>query len=205
MEDSVRIYVPVSISYPALQGVLKNQLIGKYIPEQEAGEPYAQILDVGISGSSAGSNQVILRIRIRILRTVMKRDQVDLYVLASLGYDNIAQQLFVPQFHLTSRTSSGFYNTALEVLVNKVAYNQILSKARVNLRDIVSGEVSKANTLLQEGLELKGIRVFGAVHEVSVQDITALPDKVTLSVELKGNVAEANVLDLSELLPPAQV
>ncbi len=204
MEDSVRIYVPVSISYPALQGVLKNQLIGKYIPEQEAGDPYAQILDVGISGSSSGSNEVILRIRIRILRTMLKRDNVDLYVLATLGYDNTAQQLYVQQFHLTSRTNSTLFNTGLEVLVNKVAYNQIISKARVNLKHIISDELQKANGMLQEGLQLKGVKLLGTVNEVRVQDITPLPDKVTLSVELKADV-EAQVLDLSELLPAKQV
>ncbi|OKL39684.1 DUF4403 family protein [Pontibacter flavimaris] len=203
MEDAVRIYVPVSVSYPALEGVLKSQLVGQYIPKPEEGTdepPYAQILDVGISGSSSGTQEVILRIRIRILRTMLKRDNVDLYVLASLGYDNATQQLYVQQFHLTSRTNSGFFNTGLEVLVNKVAYSQILRKARVSLGEIISAELLKANGMLDEGLELKGIRLTGAVNEVRVQDITPLPDRVTLSVELKGNVA-ANVLDLSSLLP----
>ncbi|WP_276497537.1 DUF4403 family protein [Pontibacter litorisediminis] len=207
MEDAVRVYVPVSVSYPALEGVLKSQLIGEYIPKPEAGDdtpPYAQIQDVGISGSNADAREVILRIRMSILRTMLKRDGVDLYVLAKLGYDNATQQLFVQQFHLTARTNSGLFNTGLEMLVNKVAYNQIIKKARVNLKQIISGELQKANGMLAEGLALKGIRLTGAVNEVRVQDITPLPDQVKLSVELKANV-EAQVLDLADLLPPKQV
>lgn len=206
MEDAVRIYVPISVSYPALEGVLKSQLIGEYIPKPEAGSdtpPYAQILDVGISGSNTGPGEVILRIKIRILRTMLKRDGVDLYVLANLGYDNVTQQLFVQQFHLTSRTSSGLFNTGLEVLVNKVAYSQIIKKARVNLGQIIAGELQKANGMLAEGLDVKGVKLMGAVRDVRVQDITPLPDKVSLSVELTGHI-EANVLDLSELLPAKQ-
>jgi len=207
MEDSVRIYVPVSITYSALEEALKNQLVGEYLPKPEENStsaPYAQVLDVGIRGSNAGGNQVILRVKVRILRTVMKRDQVDLYVLATLQYDNASQQLYAQQFHLTSRTNSGFYNTALEVMANKVGYSQILSKARVNLGAIIDGELQKANNMLAEGLALKGIRLTGAVNEVRVQDITPLPDQVKLSVELRANV-EAQVLTLTELLPAKQV
>ncbi|WP_299758031.1 DUF4403 family protein [uncultured Pontibacter sp.] len=203
MEDAVRIYIPVSVSYPALEEVLKSQLIGEHIPKPEAGSdtpPYAQILDVGIRGANEGPNKVILRVKIRILRTMLKRDSVDLYVLATLGYDNAAQQLFVQQFHLTSRTNSGFFNTGLEVLVNKVAYSQIIKKARVNLKQIIASELQKANGMLADGLDLKGIKLTGAVNEVRVQDITPLPDKLILSVELTGNI-EANVLTLTNLLP----
>ncbi|MEJ8802252.1 DUF4403 family protein [Pontibacter sp. H249] len=201
-EESIRIHLPIAISYPALEGVLRKKMVGEFVPKPEEGEetaPYAQILDVGISGSSAGASEVILRVKIRILRTVMKRDQVDLYVLARLGYDNASQELYVEHFNLNSRTSSGFYNTALEVMVNKVAYNQIIRKARINVNDIVEKELLKANNLLNEGMEVKGVRLMGAVSEVRVQDITPQPSKVTLSVEVKGNM-EANVLDLSELL-----
>ncbi|AKD03753.1 DUF4403 domain-containing protein [Pontibacter korlensis] len=202
MENSIRIHVPVSVSYTALEGVLKSQLIGKYIPKPEKevdSSPYAQILDVGIGGSSSGPNRIVLRLKIKILRTVMKRDQVDLYVLATLKYDNSSQLLYVQQFQLTSRTSSGLYNTALEVLVNNVAYNQILSKARVPVKDIINQELIKVNAMLEQGLDLKGIKLMGAVDEVTILDIAPRPDKVTFSVELKGN-AEANILDLSKLL-----
>ena len=203
MEDSIKLHVPVSISYPAAEGVLKQQLIGMYIPEPEEGttdSPYAQILDVGISGSSSGVSEVILRVKIRILRTVMKRDQVDLFVLATLGYDNTTQQLFVQQFNLNSRTTSGFYNTALEVMVNKVAYGQILNKARVNVGEIVGKQLENANNLLGQGFGLKGINLLGKVSFAQVQDVTVLPDKIALSIVLQGNL-EVDVQDLSELMP----
>ncbi|WP_162055540.1 DUF4403 family protein [Pontibacter pamirensis] len=204
MENAIKIHLPVSVSYPALEGLMQKKMVGDFIPRPEAGvdtPPYAQILDVGLAGSSTGDNDVILRIKLKILRTVLKRDQVDLYVLATLGYDNAAQQLFVRKFSMDAKTSSGFYNTALEVLVNKVAYNQIIKKARVNLSEIISAELLKANGMLETGLDLKGNKLVGAVQEVRVQHVMPQPKQVSLSFELLADL-KLEVLDLISLMPP---
>ena len=203
MESPIKIHVPITVSYPALEGVLKKQMIGEYIPRQEEDvntPPYAKILDVKITGSSAGAHEVVLRIKLNILRTVLKRDEVNLQVQATLGYDNAAQQLFVRKFKLYSITSSGFYNTALEVLANKVAYNQIIAKSRVNLGEVITREVNKANSMLAEGLELKGVKLIGTVKEVYVQDIIPQPDRVSFALALEGSVA-ASISDLISLMP----
>jgi hypothetical protein len=203
MENFVKIQVPVSISYPALESVLRKQLVGEFIPKPTEGSqapPYAQILDVGLAGSSAGTGDIFLNVRIRILRTILKRDQVDLFVQATLGYDNEAQQVFIRRFNMESRTSSRFYNSSLEVLVNKVAYNQIIQKARVNLQEIIQGELRKTNGSLENGLELKGLKLTGAVEQVRVQDITPKPNRMFLNLEVQAKI-EVDVLDLSELMP----
>lgn len=200
MENAIRIQLPVAITYPALEDVLKKQMVGEYIPRPDEGTPYAQILDVGVAKSSAGANDIILAIKMRILRTVLKRDQVDLFVLATLDYDNEAEQLFVQKFNLESRTSSGFYNTALEVLANKVAYNQIIKKARFNLREIISKELEKANGLLDKGLELKGFKLVGKVEKVRVQEVKPIAGRVSLILEVQANL-EADVFDLLSLMP----
>ncbi|MBX0332130.1 DUF4403 family protein [Pontibacter sp. HSC-14F20] len=203
MENFVKIQVPITVSYPALEGVLKKQLVGEYIPkpsEEASDSPYAQILDVGLAGSSSGNGDIILRVRIRILRTILKRDNVDLYVLATPGYDNDTQQVYIRRFNMQAQTTSRFYNSSLEVLVNKVAYNQIIQKARVNLAEIISGELIKANGMLETGMELKGLKLTGAVEEVRVQDITPKSNRMFLNLELQAKV-EVDVFDLSELLP----
>ncbi|WP_187261844.1 DUF4403 family protein [Pontibacter beigongshangensis] len=204
MENLIRIHVPISVSYPALEGVLKQQMQGEYIPKPQPGateSPYAQILDVGIAGSSAGANTIILHVKLRILRTIMKRDQVDLYTVATVGYDNASQHLFVRQFKVESKTTSSFYNIGLETLVNKVAYNQIIQRTRVSLKDIISAQLQKANALLKDGLNVKGLKLLGAVEQALVQDIALHTDKVTLTFELQANV-EAEVFDLVSLMPP---
>ncbi|PVY38930.1 DUF4403 family protein [Pontibacter virosus] len=203
MENFVKIQVPVTISYPALESVLRKQLVGEYIPkpsEDTNATPYAQILDVGLAGSSSGTGDIILRVRIRILRTILKRDNVDLYVQATPGYDNATQQVYIRRFNMQAQTSSRFYNSSLEVLVNKVAYNQIIQKARVNVQQIVAGELTKANGMLETGMELKGLKLTGAVEEVRVQDITPKSNRMFLNLELQAKM-EVDVFDLSELLP----
>lgn len=204
MENAIKIQVPISVSYPALEGVLKKKMLGEYIPRQVEGEnepPYAQIMGINMAGADTGDYDIILGLRIKILRTVLKRDQVDLLVYASLGFDNATQQLSVRKFKLDSRTSSGFFDKSLEVMANKVAYHQILKRARVNLQAIISRELKKANGLLTDGLKLKGLKLTGAVEEVRVQDITAQPDKLSLLFELQGNL-EADIFDLMSLMPP---
>ncbi|EJF11065.1 MULTISPECIES: DUF4403 family protein [Pontibacter] len=203
MENFVKIQVPVTISYPALESVLQKQLVGEYIPkpsEDADANPYAQILDVGLAGSSAGAGDIILKVRIRVLRTILKRDNVDLYVQATPGYDNDRQQVYIRRFNMQAQTSSRFYNSSLEVLVNKVAYNQIIQKARVNLSEIIAGELTKANGMLEAGMDLKGLKLTGAVEEVRVQDITPKSNRLFLNLELQAKV-EVDVFDLSELLP----
>jgi hypothetical protein len=203
MENFVKIQVPISISYAALESVLKKQLVGEFIPkpsESTEASPYAQILDVGLAGSSSGAGDIFLKVKIRILRTILKRDNVDLYVQATPGYDNATQQVFIRKFNMQAQTSSRFYNSSLEVLVNKVAYNQIIQKARVNLQEIIARELKKANSLLEKGLELKGLKLMGAVEDVRVLDITPKPNRMFLKLEAQANV-EVDVLDLSDLMP----
>jgi hypothetical protein len=207
MEEPVKLYVPISITYSALEDVLRNQFVGGFIPKsgtQTHDSPYAQILDLGISGSSTSNAEVIVNIKIKVLRTVLKRDQVDLYALASVGYDNASQQLYVNQFKLNVRTSSGFYNTALEVLVNKVAYSQILQEARIDLKEIIGEEVTKVNRSLQEGIELKGLKIKGAVSSISVLNVIPEQNKVSCAVEVKGDL-QVDILDLLQVMPAKSI
>lgn len=204
MENAIKIQLPLSVSYPAVEEVLKKQMVGETIPRTEEGvdsQPYAQILDIRMEGSSTGANEVILYIQLRILRTLLKRDRVDLLVRATLGYDNAAQQLFVRKFKLDSRTSSGFFNTSLEVLANKVAYTQILKKTRFNVKELISKELIKANGMLASGLELKGVKLMGKVEQLRVQDVAAQPDRLSLQLDLQGNLT-ADIFDLLSLMPP---
>lgn len=204
MENFVKIHVPVTIAYSAIETVLKQQLVGTYIPKQtEGANPYAQIQYAGIAGSSGGSGEIILKVRIRILRTILKRDNVDLYVRAMLGYDNATQQVYIQRFGMEAQTTSRFYNSSLEVLVNKVAYSQIIQKARVNLGDMIAAELKKANGMLAEGLDVKGLKLTGGVDEVRVQNIIPKANRIYLELEVQARL-EADVLDLSEVLPAPQ-
>jgi hypothetical protein len=204
MESPVLLNVPLSVSYSALEGVLQQQLVGTFIPRPEEGiaaSPYAQVLGVGIAGTSKGAYNLLLRVQLKILRTVLKRDKVDLYASVALAYDNASQQLYVEQYSMESNTSSGFYNTALEVLVNKVAYNQVIEKARVDLKPIIAAELGKVNSQLEQGLELKGLKLKGAVAAVGVQDIVPKPEGLSLRLQVQGNL-EVTVHDLASLMPP---
>jgi len=202
MENAIQLSIPLSVSYPALESVLQQQLVGMYIPRPEdgiGGSPYAQVLNVGVAGSRASTYNLSLWVQLRILRTVLKRDKVDVYASVALAYDNASQQLYVQQFSMESGTSSSFYNTALQVLVNKVAYNQIIEKARIDLKPIIAAEVQKVNSQLEQGLQLKGLELKGAVAAVGVQDIVPKKEGLSLRLQVQGNL-EVAVHDLTSLL-----
>lgn len=207
MERPIQITLPISVSYSALEDVLQQQFIGEYIPKPEAGTevgPYAQVLGVGIAGSSANAYNLLLRVQLKILRTVLKRDMVDLYASVALAYDNVSQQLYVQHYNMESHTSSSLYNTALQVLVNKVAYSQIIEKARVDLKTIIAAELQKVNSQLEQGMDLKGLKLKGAVETVTVQAIVPKADGLSLILQAQGNL-ELAIHDLSSLLPPKAV
>lgn len=204
MENAIKIQLPLSISYSTLESAARKQLAGEYIPKPETGTdepPYAQILELSLNGSDIGTYNVAVRTRIKILRTVLKRDQVDLLIHAKLDYDNARQQLYVSKFRLDSRTPSSFYNTSLELLANKAAYSQILKRARIALGEILLRERQKVNSLLAEGLKLKGLQLKGGVEIAAVHDIDFSPEGVALRLEIQGNL-EAEIIDLISLLPP---
>lgn len=181
-------------------------LKGEFIPKPKGGSgepPYAQVLEAGISGPDSGLYPLTIRARIKILRTVLKRDQVDLSIQAKLGYDAAKQLLTVTKFRLDALTRSSFYNASLELLANKVAYSQILKKARIPVGEIILKEQEKINRLLEEGLELKGLKLNGGLEVAAVKEVNFLPEKVLVLVEVQGNL-EAEIIDLASLLPPQQ-
>lgn len=204
MQHPVSINVPISVSYAALERVVQQQLVNTFIPKPEPDttvSPYAQILGVGLTGSSAGTYNLLLQVQLKILRTVLKRDKVDLYASVALAFDNDTQQLYVRHFVVEAHTTSGFYNTALQVLINKVAYPQIIQKARIDLKQLLATELDKLNSQLAQGLAVPGLNLTGAVAGIAVQDITFTPDELTLRAEAQGNLHVA-IHDLLRLLPP---
>lgn len=204
MEHNINIQVPITITYDALEAALKKKMVGEYIPpaaEKNAQEAYARIQDISVTASTISGYNLFLALNIRVLRTLLKRDSVDLYVPLALGYDHERQQLFVKRYKVDVKTSSGFYNSALEVLANKVAYEQIMKKARFDVGGIIAREVGKVNAMLEAGLEVKGVTLTGRVAEVRVTDVDLQADKVSLMLIMQGDVA-AEIKDLLSLMPP---
>jgi hypothetical protein len=199
----IKIRVPVSIPYTSLEEALRLKMVGEYISaKDDSGEEvkYAQILGVSLFNSSLKSYDITVALRLKVLRTLFKRDSVDIYVHAAVGYDNSRQQLFLSRYNMDVRTQSSFYNTGLEVLANTIASNKILDKSRFDVGGKIAEQVAKINGQLETGLEVKGLRLKGAVAGVNVQDIQLQETSITLLVIVSADV-EVEVLDLLSLIP----
>lgn len=204
MENNIAIKVPITIAYAALEGAARKKMEGEYISTKDgAGEEtrHAQVHSLAIAPSQQPGYHLVIDLKLSVLRTLLKRDGVDLRVQAALGYDNERQLLFLSRYKVDARTSSSFYNGSLEVLANSVAQSQILKKARLDLRALISRELAKVNSMLEQGKEMKGIVLRGQVDSVQVQDITPQPEGVSLLLVMYGQVA-AEVRDLEGLMPP---
>ncbi|WP_224997817.1 DUF4403 family protein [Cesiribacter sp. SM1] len=200
---NINIRIPVRISYASLEEALRLKLVGEYISaKDDSGEEvkYAQVLGVSLFNSNVKSYDITVALRLKVLRTLFKRDSVDIYVHAAMGYDNGRQQLFLSRYNLDVRTSSSFYNAGLEVLANTIASNKILGKTRLDLGAKITEQVQKVNGQLETGLEVKGLRLTGAVSTVNVQDLMLQASGVSLQLIVSADV-DVEVVDLLSLIP----
>lgn len=198
----ISVHVPVTVSYPALEAAARKKMLGQSLPPADGrGEdPYARVLDLRLAPSTSPGYELIVKLKLDILRTFFKREGVDLLVLVGLGYDNDRQLLFVRSYKVDARTQSRIYNASLEVLANKAGYDQILKKTRFKVGDIIAREVQKINDKLAPGLGIKGLVLNGALHQLKVYDISAQQEGMRFSVGLEGNLV-AEVHDLLSLMP----
>lgn len=198
------IRVPIQVPYTSLEQAMRLKMVGEYISaKDDSGEEvkYAQILGVSLFNSSLKNYDITLALRLKVLRTLFKKDSVDIYVHAAMGYDNSRQQLFLSRYNMDVRTQSSFYNTGLEVLANTIASNKIMGKSRVDLGAKIGEQVGKINGMLETGMEVKGLKLTGAVASVAVQDILLQENSLSLEVMLGADVA-VEVTDLTSLIPP---
>lgn len=206
MENNIAIKVPITVSYAALERAARKKMEGEYISTKDgAGEEtrHAQIHSLAIAPSNQAGYNLVINLKLSVLRTLLKRDRVDLQVQAALGYDNDRQFLFLSKYKVDARTSSSFYNASLEVLANNVVQSQVLKKAKVDLRQIIDRELGKVNSRLEAGMEaVKGVVLAGMVDSVRVQGIATRPEGVSMLLLMSGRLA-VEILDLDGLMPSA--
>ncbi|AHM62280.1 hypothetical protein D770_20155 [Flammeovirgaceae bacterium 311] len=201
---NIRIRVPISVPYASLEEAIRLKMVGEYISAKDdsgAEVKYAQILGVSLFNSSLKNYDLTLALRLKVLRTLFKKDSVDIYVHAAMGYDNSRQELFLSRYNMDVRTQSSFYNTGLEVLANTIANSKIMGKSRVNLGAKIGEQVRKINSQLETGLDVKGLKLTGTVASVEVQNIMLQEASLSLVVIVSADV-EVQVIDLTSLLPP---
>jgi hypothetical protein len=198
----ISLHLPITLTYPALEAAARKKMLGEALPpaSSRGEEPYARLVDLRMAPSSSPGWELIVKLKLDILRTFFKREGVDLLVLVALGYDNGRQLLYVRDYKVDARTGSRIYNTSLEVLANKAGYDKILKKTRFAIGDIIARELHKINDKLAAGMALKGLVVSGSLELLRVEDMEARPEGLQLNLRLQGQL-QAQVLDLLSLMP----
>lgn len=205
-QNNVVLNVPVAIPYPTLEKNARKLIVGKDIKaKNKKGKQrkYAEVMDLTLAGSTEPNHEVVLGLKVKIKRSLFKRELATLYFHADLDYDQQKEMLSINDYKLDSKTESVLFNRTLELLANKVVYNQVMQKLTFDVDQALDEQKKSLNDMLSKKIEIsKGISLTGAINEVEVKEILAQPQGISFLLNLTGNV-DVEVLEINGLTPSA--
>jgi len=192
LEDDLRFQIPVKISYSALQGFLREQLVGEHISTTaENGEEtrYAVIQDVNLAKSHEAGYDLAVDVKFKTLTTFFRNKEGSILLDASLQFDQGTQKLSVKDYKFDVDSSSWLLNNSLETLVGTFFREKIKKKMNFDFRPLIEEQLGNINQILENSIEPKeGITLSGFI--TSFRLLQLLPgEKVLLAiVEVQGRM-----------------
>lgn len=192
LEDDLRFQIPVKISYSALQGFLREQLVGEHISTTaENGEEtrYAVIQDVNLAKSHEAGYDLAVDVKFKTLTTFFRNKEGSILLDASLQFDQGTQKLSVKDYKFDVDSSSWLLNNSLETLVGTFFREKIKKKMNFDFRPLIEEQLGNINQILENSIAPKeGITLSGFI--TSFRLLQLLPgEKVLLAiVEVQGRM-----------------
>lgn len=192
LEDDLRFQIPVKISYSALQGFLREQLVGEHISTTaENGEEtrYAVIQDANLAKSHEAGYDLAVDVKFKTLTTFFRNKEGSILLDASLQFDQGTQKLSVKDYKFDVDSSSWLLNNSLETLVGTFFREKIKKKMNFDFRPLIEEQLGNINQILENSIAPKeGITLSGFI--TSFRLLQLLPgEKVLLAiVEVQGRM-----------------
>lgn len=201
-ENNVILSLPVSITYAALEEIIRKKAIGEIIKvEKEDGKvtSYAQVLDVSFQHSIEDNYDLLFDIKFKTLTTVFKNQVARVLLDVSLNYDANEQVIRVQDYKLDVKSNNWFMNNTLEAVANKFIYGKLKKKMKFDLKQEIDKRIPEINQKLEEPLEvMQGVNLFGQVDKFSVGAIIPKTDHFLVLLNLNGNA----VVDVEQIIFP---
>lgn len=191
LQDNIDIKLPVKIGYTVLENVLRGKMAGEMIQvEKGNGEftKYAQVLDLSISRSSEENFDLTVEVKFRSLLKLFRNKNGSLLFHLRVHYDEAAQLLEVDDYRIKGNSDNWMMDRSLETVANKLVYNKLKSKMRIDLIPHIEPQVKKLNAKLQNDLEAaEGVFLSGKIENVSIAEIIAGETDLFVLVHIKGD------------------
>ncbi len=188
--ENINLTLPIKIPYEVLQQLTDRSLIGMEIGTGKRKE--GRILDTNLEASPLPEFDVVLVLKMRILRKILVTKEVTLGIHASLVYDADTGILSVGDFKIDSKSKNFLLNKTLQILANRMYYRKILDKATYNLHELISSYLIGLNERLISGISFsQGMMLHGNMKSTTITHIEPLADYVLVHVLFEGAVEAA--------------
>jgi len=188
--NNITAKLPLVISYEALEGVLKNKLIGEHIEkDKDNGKTikYAEILDVSLSKSKALNFDIEISFKLKSLMFLFKNSTFGLQVDVSLRLDEKRQFIKVDNFEIDSKGLNKVTDSILESVVNRFMYKKLKNKLQLDLVPKLEKQLKSINDELANRLQAKdGVHISGKMENLRLLDLKAKENFLWILISLNG-------------------
>ena len=201
LQDDIRFQIPVKISYTALEGFLRQQLVGEHISTTgENGEEtkYATFLDVDLAKSHVEGYDLAVDVKFKTLTTFFRNKEGSILLDAKLDFDPAAQQLSVKDYTFDVDSSSWLLSNSLETLAGSFFRDKIRKKMKFDFRPIIQEQLGNINKKLESTIEpVEGISISGFVSGFKVLQLLPGEQMLLAIVELEARaLVEVEKIDV---------
>lgn len=183
--ENVNLTLPIKIPYEVLQQLTDRKLIGMEIGTGKRKQ--GRILGTSLEVSPLSEYDVVLGLKMRIIRKILIAKEVKLFIHVSLAYDPDLGRLSVSTFKIDSKSKNFLLDKALELLANRIYYRKVIAKATYNLNELIGPYLTGLNERLRPGISFsQGMILQGTMENITITRIESLTDHVLVHTLFKG-------------------
>ena len=183
--DTIHLTLPIKISYEVMRQLMDSKLIGKEIGTSKRKQ--GRITGTSLKGSFLPEYDVVLGLKMRIIRKTLVTKEVELFIHVSLTYEPDTGILSVSTFKIDAKSKNFLLAKALEILANRIYYRKVLAKASFNLIELISPQIGRLNDRIEPGMPIsEGMMLYGNMEDITITKIEPRSDHVLIYALFKG-------------------
>ncbi len=183
--ENVNLTLPLKIPYEVLQQLTDSTLIGMEIGTGE--RKHGRILGTSLGASLLPEYDVVLGLKMRILRKILVTKEVEVFIHVSLAYDPDLGEISADTFKIASKSKNFLLDKTLQKLANRIYYRKVLDKATYNLNTLIDPHLLTINEKLASGISVVQTLILqGNMEKITISQIDILTDHVLVPVFFEG-------------------
>ena len=168
-----------------MRQLMDSKLIGKEIGTGKRKQ--GRITGTSLKGSFLPEYDVVLGLKMRIIRKILVTKEVELFIHVSLTYEPDTGILSVSTFKIDAKSKNFLLAKALEILANRIYYRRVLDKARFNLIELIGSHIRRLNDRIEPGMPIsEGMMLYGNMADITITKIEPRSDYVLVHALFKG-------------------